>query len=133
MVNDQTFELEAAISISPTTGSVGDSIQIQMTDFPSGASVSSVTIAKVMVPGASFSADPRGNGSFSITIPNDVPQGVERLELKTGTVDVDEVKANTKIDHCRPGYSGYAFQRHRQPAGQPGRLRLYPGLPHLLR
>ena len=34
MVNDQTFELKAAVSISPTTGSVGDSIQIQMTDFP---------------------------------------------------------------------------------------------------
>ena len=34
MVDDQTFELTAAISVSPTTGSVGDSIQIQMTDFP---------------------------------------------------------------------------------------------------
>ena len=102
MVNDQTFELKAAISISPTTGSVGDSIQIQMTDFPSGASVSSVTIAKVMVPGASFSADPRGNGSFSITIPNDVPQGVERLELKTGSDD-SEVKANIKITIAGPG------------------------------
>ena len=55
-----------------------------------------------MVPGASFSADPRGNGSFSITIPNDVPQGVERLELKTGSGD-NEVKANIKITIAGPG------------------------------
>ena len=106
MVDDQTFELKAAVSISPSGGSVGDSIQIQMTDFPANASVNSVTIAGVMVTGVSASADPRGNRSFSITIPNNVPQGVERLEVKAGD---PEVTANTKITIAwtwHPGYSG---------------------------
>ena len=98
-VNDQTFELEAAISISPSGGSVGDSVQIQMTDFPMNASVNSVTIAGVMVPGVSASADTRGNRSFSITIPNNAPQGVERLEVNAGD---PEVKANTKITIAGP-------------------------------
>ncbi len=88
-VEDQTFELKPAISITPETGSVGDTIQVQMTDFPDGASVTMVTIAGVEVSGASGSANSEGNGSFTFTIPNNVPQGIEKLVVEAGGTDAD--------------------------------------------
>ena len=78
LVEDQTFELTAGISISPETGSVGDTIQVQMTDYPESASVTEVTIAGIPV-AAAGSVNAEGNGSFTFTIPNNVPQGIEKL------------------------------------------------------
>ena len=94
LVEDQTFELKAAISISPGTGSVGDSIQVQMSDYPREASISSVTIAGRPV-NASGSVNTEGNGSFSFTIPNNVPQGIEKLVVKAkATINGVEVEAD---------------------------------------
>ena len=89
LVEDQTFELKAAISISPETGSVGDSIQVQMSDFPPGANVTGVTIAGFTVANVSGSVNDEGNGSFSFTIPNNVPQGIEKLVVNAGGEDAD--------------------------------------------
>ncbi len=121
LTNDQMFELKAAIKLSPAAGSVGDSVQVQMTDFPPGASVSSLTIASIDVPGVSFSADPRGNGSFSFTIPNNVPQGIEELEVTAGGVKADEkitiagpriqVTPETVIANQRVSLVGSGFTR----------------------
>jgi hypothetical protein len=89
LVEDQTFELKAGISINPETGSVGDSIQVEMTDFPANANVTNVSIAGITVPNVSGSVNSSGNGSFSFTIPNRVPQGIEKLVVEAGGADAD--------------------------------------------
>lgn len=96
LVEDQTFELKAGITISPETGSVGDTIQVQMTDFPSMAAVSRVTIAGFPV-SAAGSVNAEGNGSFTFTIPNNVPQGIEKLVVEARNADGMEGDADTKL------------------------------------
>ena len=102
LVDDQNFELKAAISISPQTGSVGDTIQVQMSDFPADATVTAISIAGFPVsPTGSVNAE--GNGSFSFVIPNSVPQGIEKLAVFASNAKKEEADADTKLIIGGPG------------------------------
>ena len=95
---DQRFELKGSISTSPKSGNPGETILVQGTDFPSGASVSSVTLA-----GDSLSPTPvatvtsTGDLSFRFIIPNSAEPGLKVLKVTvTGTAgDSDD---DTKLE-----------------------------------
>ena len=106
--SDQTFDPESGHQRSvPRPAVSAKSIQIQMTDFPEGASVNSVTIAKVrLVPSAPASA------TMPMTTPGHDGEGcsdhhtqqcatrtVERLEHSRPGSGDGEVKANFQGNH----------------------------------
>ena len=86
---DQEFDLEPSISASPDNGNPGDSILIQMYDFPENEQVTRVDLARQVERNAettntvshnagSTGAD--GSANFRMTVPNWAPEG--RLDLK---------------------------------------------------
>ena len=93
----EPFNLEPSISVSPGTGSPGESLLVQLYDFAPGASVTAVKIARrtLCVPNAggavilrqSCPADHSAwqpNGlSFRVVIPNDAPLGRQDLQVVT--------------------------------------------------
>ena len=90
-----TFDLTASVSATPSGGSPGEIMVVQVVDFPEGA-ISKIEFARETwcpdpegqktCPG---SADTTGSGSFQITIPNDVRAGVQELRVTSADPDVD--------------------------------------------
>ena len=100
--DDATFELEASISVTPSSASYGETIQIQMTDF-SGNTINRVAIAGNPLTGSTFgTVDSQGNGNFSITIPNDAPTGRQDLKVWAEYGTDDSIDARTTITVAGP-------------------------------
>lgn len=90
----QKFELTPTISASPASGNPGDSILVQMYDFPPGSPVTLVDLArqvathgdttlnKVVWGAATTGSD--GSANFRMTVPNWAPQGVLDLQVTAG-------------------------------------------------
>ena len=100
-----TFDLTASVSATPSGGSPGEIMVVQVVDFPPGA-ISKIEFARDVwcpdpdgretCPG---SADSTGSGSFQITIPNEVRAGVQELRVTSADPDVD---ATTNLSFVGP-------------------------------
>ena len=79
------FALSDDISVTPTTASIGDTVQIKATDFGSEVTLSSVTIGGISVTGLpSVTMTTQGDATFNITIPNGIPAGSQELKVTIG-------------------------------------------------
>lgn len=90
---DQKFELTPTISASPASGNPGDSILVQMYDFPASSTVSRVDLARqvelgnrpqdsISHNGGATGTD--GSANFRLTVPNWAPEGVLDLKVTAG-------------------------------------------------
>ena len=97
------FVLKASITASPAGGSPGETIVIQVVDFPRGKSLSDVEISRQTLGcgGCGGSADSTGADNFQIVIPNWVKAGSQELRITSGTGD-NKVRASTIIDLLGP-------------------------------
>ena len=91
--DDQKFELTPTISASPASGNPGDSILVQMYDFPPSSTVSRVDLARQVElgnrPQSSISHNAGSTGTdgshnFRLTVPNWAPEGVLDLKVTAG-------------------------------------------------
>ena len=103
--NPKAFTLKASIAATPDGGSPGETIVIQVVDFPPGP-ISKVEISRVALGcgGCGGSVDATGAGNFSITIPNNAKAGIQELRV-TGMVPADgsdAVNASTNITLAGP-------------------------------
>ena len=99
------FLLKASITASPAGGSPGETIVIQVVDFPASMTIDLVQIARRTVTGWSAAADATGADNFQIIIPNWVKGGSQELRVSTniGTAAApDWVRASTNIDLLGP-------------------------------
>jgi hypothetical protein len=79
-VDRQTFELEGQVTASPNSGDPGDTLTVQLRDFPQG-NVTNVTVGGVAVAGVNQSVPVSGEVNFTIDIPNGVPTGTQALAV----------------------------------------------------
>ena len=94
----KAFELEPSIEVSPKSGSPGESLLIQLYDFPGTPSVTAVNIARrTLCNNGMLAADDRQGlrrqwqqvfrhiipRSFRLVMPNRAPLGVQDLQVKT--------------------------------------------------
>ena len=97
--DDSKFVLKASIAATPAGGSPGETILIQMVNFPISTVINTVELAREPIPGSNFgTTDTEGNANFSITIPNDVTAGKQELRVTAG----DE-KASKSVVISGPG------------------------------
>lgn len=91
--DDQTFELTPTISASPASGNPGDTILVQMYDFPPGETVDLVDLARQVANDAdtpntvshnATSTGTDGSANFRMTVPNWAPEGVLDLQVTAG-------------------------------------------------
>ena len=89
----QKFELTPTIAASPASGNPGDSILVQMYDFPPNQQVTLVDLARQVANDASTtnivshnagSTGTDGSANFRMTVPNWAPQGVLDLQVTAG-------------------------------------------------
>ena len=86
-----TFTLESSFSVTPTTASIGDTVQVTVKDFTGSASITSladISLGGVAVTNpSSTTTNANGEATFNITIPNGVPDGSQSLKIveQTGT------------------------------------------------
>jgi len=89
----QKFELTPTIAASPASGNPGDSILVQMYDFPPNSTVSRVDLARQIENDANTpntvshnagSTGTDGSANFRMTVPNWAPQGVLDLKVIAG-------------------------------------------------
>ncbi|MCH8301577.1 MAG: acyl-CoA dehydrogenase family protein [Proteobacteria bacterium] len=80
------FSLSDDIAVTPSSASIGDTVQIKATDFASGASLTSVTIGGIIVTGLpTVTMTTQGDATFNITIPNGVPSGTQEIKVFIGS------------------------------------------------
>ena len=99
-----TFELTASISASPSTGSPGERILVQVVDFPPNSSISRAELARNSdqpVCTGCGSVDGAGAGTFSFTIPNWPSAGTQELRV----FGINDVKASKNFTVVGPQIS----------------------------
>jgi len=80
------FSLSDDISVTPSSASIGDTVQVKATDFASGATLTAVTIGGVSVTTVpTVTMTTQGDATFNITIPNGVPAGSQELKVTIGS------------------------------------------------
>ena len=83
--DDSKFVLKASIAATPAGGSPGETILIQMVNFPKSKVINKVELAREAIPGSNFgTTDAEGNANFSFAIPNDVTAGKQELRVHAG-------------------------------------------------
>ena len=97
------FLLKASITASPAGGSPGETIVIQVVDFPREQVISMVEISRrpLTCGGCGGSADSTGADNFQIVIPNWVKAGAQELRVTSGTGS-SAVRATAVIDLLGP-------------------------------
>ncbi|MDA0735413.1 MAG: hypothetical protein O2909_12790 [Chloroflexi bacterium] len=86
-IDRSTFDLRGSVTASPSEANPGDTITIQLKDFPPSETVTTITLggfAMTTTP-ATVTIDVQGEANFTINIPNDVALGVQVLEVRTAT------------------------------------------------
>jgi len=92
-IDRRKFELEGSISVSPTSGDPGDTLNIQTKDFPAGALASGccdlagvpITTNSTATLLTTLSVPASGELNFNISIPDGVPEGSQALRIKEPT------------------------------------------------
>lgn len=130
---DQQFELTPTISAAPASGNPGDTILIQLYDFPPNSSVTRVDLARQLelaeergettqntVSFTSVGIGADGSANFQMTVPNWAPEGVLDLKVTAGgksdnititvggpevTATPSTVLANQRINLVGSGFS----------------------------
>ena len=100
-----TFVLDASIEAKPASGSPGESIVIQIVDFPKNRGISAIQISRdsrTINCVGNCSTDQNGAASFSIVIPNWVKSGTQDLRVTVNDEDDNPVRAGTTIDLAGP-------------------------------
>jgi hypothetical protein len=82
-LNLQTYELRGSITASPNSGKPGDTITIQLQDFPDSP-ITSFNLSGTPIPITPAMTPVNGSANFFIEIPTGTPQG--RLELQIANV-----------------------------------------------
>jgi hypothetical protein len=80
-VDAQTYQLEGQVTATPDSGKPGDTITIQLRDFPQGT-VTDVSVGGVAIAGVNHTVPASGKVSFTIDIPNGLPPGVQALVVR---------------------------------------------------
>jgi hypothetical protein len=82
----QTYELRGSVTASPSSGKPGDTLTIQLRDFPQGALTSFNLSGQAFVPAIPTGSTPDANGSanFSVKIPTGTAQGRLELQVSNG-------------------------------------------------
>ena len=91
-----TFELKASIIATPTTGSPGERILVQVVDFPANSSITKAELARntrAPLCTACGSVDSAGAGTFSFIVPNWPSAGTQELRV----FGADGVKASVNV------------------------------------
>ena len=103
-INPDDFLLEASIAASPAGGSPGETIVIQVVDFPKGRPLTDVEISRqsLQCGGCGGSADETGADNFQIVIPNWVKAGSQELRVTAVDAAGNTVRASTNIDLLGP-------------------------------
>ena len=141
-LDDATFELEASITVTPSSASYGEAVQIQMTDFK-GNTINRVEIAGDPLTGENFgTVDSQGSGNFSITIPNWAPTGRQDLKVWTDAADArttitvagptirvnpSNIVANQRVSMIGSGFTPGAYVCCGAVAGHPDTPRMSIG------
>ena len=140
--DDATFELEASITVTPSSAGYGEAVQIQMTDFK-GNTINRVEIAGDPLTGTNFgTVDSQGSGNFSITIPNWAPTGRQDLKVWTDAADArttitvagptirvnpSNIVANQRVSMIGSGFTPGAYVCCGAVAGHPDTPRMSIG------
>ena len=103
-ISPADFLLKASITASPAGGSPGETIVIQVVDFPKGRPLTDVEISRQSLEcgGCGGSADTTGADNFQIVIPNWVKAGSQELRVTSTLPNGDKVRASTNIDLLGP-------------------------------
>ena len=120
-LEDLILTLETSMSVTPDEGAPGDTINVQLHDFPAGDNVTTVTVATAEVPcKGTCTVGESGTASFTIEIPN-IESGRKTLTVETTNSDADTdlivtgavllatpatVIANQRISLTASGFSG---------------------------
>jgi hypothetical protein len=83
-LNLQTYELRGSITASPNSGKPGDTLTIQLRDFPDSAITSFNLSGTAITPTASMTPV-NGSANFSIEIPTGTAQGNLELQIANAT------------------------------------------------
>ena len=89
------FHVDDSIVISPTTANVGDTVRVQVRDWPETGSIADpdgmglVRISNIPHGPISLTVDELGNATFDIVIQNGVPVGRSELRLDDGPNDAE--------------------------------------------
>ncbi len=100
-----SFNLEASIQARPASGSPGESIVIQIVDFPPNRGITGVQISRdprTINCVGNCSTDQNGAASFSIIIPNWVKGGTQDLRVTVNDAGGSPVRAGTTVDLAGP-------------------------------
>ena len=146
----KVIELEPSLSVNPSNGNPGDSINVQLHDFQTGATVTRIEFARsvdvcdsdaatIAIPpcqsiGAAGQVSSNGSLSFSFEIPNSVSPGIQDLRVHTSsgndnitfTVGSGELELSTTnvLPNQRISVSGRGFTKSSNSApawiGDPG-------------
>ena len=126
LVDDLTIELVPSLSASPSAASPGETVLLQLRDFPAGG-VRKITLADETVTEIGGTIPLSGDYNQKIVIPNNVPEGKQSLKLnyRPSGAAKDESERVT-LDIGGPILAGHSLRRGAQPAYQPGWNRLQP-------
>ena len=93
------FEVEQSIVISPSAANVGDTIRVQVRDWPETGTIAKLdTVADTGPidiagiphgPAGAVTIDSLGNATFDIVIQNQVPVGTREMRLDTGDYNAE--------------------------------------------
>ena len=88
-VDDLTIELVPSLSASPSAASPGETVLLQLRDFPAGT-VRVITLADETVTDSGGTIPQSGDYNQKIVIPNNVPEGKQSLKLNYRPFGADE-------------------------------------------
>ena len=100
-----TFDLTASVQARPASGSPGESIVLQIVDFPTNRGISAIQISRdprTINCVGNCSTDQNGAASFSIIIPNWVKGGTQDLRVGVDDAKGDRVWAGTTVALAGP-------------------------------
>jgi hypothetical protein len=104
-INAQTLDLRGLVTANPDSGRPGDTIIVQLLDFPSNEVLIRLDLGGVPVPiNGSMVTNANGEAIFPIQIPNGVPPGVQSLAVATPSsttrrADITVLGADLTLSH----------------------------------
>ena len=73
------------VTLSPATAGVGDTVQIDLKDWPKTDVVNAAQVAGISISVSNAVIDDNGQANFEVEIPDNVPVGTHKLYVRVGT------------------------------------------------